>query len=167
MRKDCFVSLHKRGKPLVLNTNCNDRGWAQYFVFVKKTSLGTDGTWLTEGRLDKDLNLDFLEPTERSSSKIKRIFEAGHAKRTFERTRHTLGESSGQTHKELLSTSQRVGDSEETMSDGFAAQGGHRGRNTSQAEKDARMRRKRGLVPQEALPSLAVDRTEQLRTMSP
>ncbi|XP_021737792.1 uncharacterized protein LOC110704312 [Chenopodium quinoa] len=150
MKKDRFVSVHKEEEQLVLNTECNDRGWAQYFVFVEKTSL--------------DLNLDFLKPTERSSSKIKRILEAGHAKRT----RHTLGELSGQRIRELPRTPQRVEDLEETMStypSESAAQGGCRGRNVPQAEKDARMRRKHGLAPQEATLSSAVDRTEQLHTL--
>ncbi|XP_021773759.1 uncharacterized protein LOC110737733 isoform X2 [Chenopodium quinoa] len=131
MRKDGFVSLHKKGEQLVLNIDCNDRGWASWFVFVKKTSLGSEGNWLTEGWPMKGLNFDFLEPTEASTSKVKRILEVKHTKRTFKRTRYILGESLGQNQKGLPSTSQRVEDSEETMS---TPQGSRRGRSLSQAE---------------------------------
>ncbi|XP_021724227.1 uncharacterized protein LOC110691591 [Chenopodium quinoa] len=111
-----FVSLFKRGEPLVLNTDVNDRGWANHVVFVKKTSLGVEGAWLTERWLEDEPAFDFLEPTENSQDKVRRFLEVDNQKRTFVRVKPSLGDPSGHKPKDSPVVSQGIEDSEETMS---------------------------------------------------
>ncbi|XP_021766117.1 uncharacterized protein LOC110730601 isoform X2 [Chenopodium quinoa] len=108
--------------------------------------------WLTDGWPTKDHDIGFLQPTNKSSEKIKAILETNHKRRTFERTKHLVGESSGRKNRDRSSTPQRVEDLEETMSaipTGSAASSERRRRIMTEAEKEERYRRKRGVSSQD------------------